>query len=284
MSSAKQLLSVIESALLGPSPPTPAQRVELMHALRKSRPSLQSLLSYPELNREEPAGFGGPQCEHYILDSRGALVERAAVVSRERLIIGHCLVLSVLVVQTTGSHDTFVDKNLNSELAIGFGPVPFASLLEFVSEVYQGEPELLAGNDVLWTFVTFAGEDHTNIQTLSLLTTGAMLPEFQEGDAKALVAYLNVLQKVMENGSPTERKTGFLISNLYSNSLVMRMFRLISRNKTAMGLIAKGWSNLKEVDRVIHYCKLNDLRLIPLLRVSSDFEGSFVLFVSVFVR
>jgi len=30
----------------------------------------------------------------------------------------------------------------------------------------------------------------------SLLTTGAMLPEFQEGDAKALVAYLNVLQKV----------------------------------------------------------------------------------------
>lgn len=30
----------------------------------------------------------------------------------------------------------------------------------------QREPELLAGNDVLWTFVTFAGEDHTNIQTL----------------------------------------------------------------------------------------------------------------------
>ncbi|KAL3747686.1 hypothetical protein ACJRO7_016483 [Eucalyptus globulus] len=579
MSSAKQLLSVIESALLGPSPPTPAQRVELMHALRKSRPSLQSLLSYPppkpsdraqvqakevrlpdsslislddqdvhialklsddlhlnevecvrlllsanqewglmgrepleilrlaaglwyterrdrmtalytllravvldqgfesdiladiqkyleelinlglrqrfislikELNREEPAGFGGPQCEHYILDSRGALVERAAVVSRERLIIGHCLVLSVLVVRTSakevkdiysilkdsaaelnenssttkqqiafslifslviafisdalsavpdkaailshdasfinefhdivmtsgnnvdtfldgvrlawavhlmliqdmvtprehvpnassndlekifsclevifknnvfqslldnvlrtaayqnddedmiymynaylhklitcflshplardkvkeakekamsmlipyrtaGSHDTFADKNLNSEPAIGFGPAPFVSLLEFVSEIYQREPELLAGNDVLWTFVTFAGEDHTNIQTLvaflkmlstlassqegaskvfellqgkafrsvgwstlfdclniyaekfkqSLLTTGAMLPEFQEGDAKALVAYLNVLQKVMENGSPTERKNWF---------------------------------------------------------------------------
>jgi len=39
--------------------------------------------------------------------------------------------------RTAGSHDTFADKNLNSEPAIGFGPVPFASLLEFVSEVDQ---------------------------------------------------------------------------------------------------------------------------------------------------
>ena len=31
----------------------------------------------------------------------------------------------------------------------------------------------------------------------SLQTSGAILPEFQEGDAKALVAYLNVLQKVL---------------------------------------------------------------------------------------
>lgn len=30
----------------------------------------------------------------------------------------------------------------------------------------------------------------------SLQTGGALLPDFQEGDAKALVAYLNVLQKV----------------------------------------------------------------------------------------
>lgn len=34
-----------------------------------------------------------------------------------------------------------------------------------------------------------------------------------------------------------------------------------------MELIAKGWSALKEVDRVIDYCELNDRRLIPLLRV-----------------
>jgi nuclear pore complex protein Nup205 len=131
--------------------------------------------------------------------------------------------------------------------------------LEFISEIYQKEPELLIGNDVLWTFINFAGEDHTNFQTLvaflkmlstlasseegaskvfellkgktfrsigwstlfdclsiyeekfkqSLQTAGAMLPEFQEGDAKALVAYLNVLQKVIDNGNPIERKNWF---------------------------------------------------------------------------
>ncbi|XP_024182729.1 uncharacterized protein LOC112187975 [Rosa chinensis] len=42
------------------------------------------------------------------------------------------------------------------------------------------------------------------------------------------------------------------------------------RNKKAMELIAKGWSALKEVDRVIDYCELNDRRLIPLLRAAKD--------------
>ncbi|KAI5320580.1 hypothetical protein L3X38_040288 [Prunus dulcis] len=573
----KQLLSTVESALLGPSPPSPSQRVELMHAIRNSLSSFQSLLSYPppkpsdraqvqsrevrlpdgppislddqdvqialklsddlhlneidcvrlliganqewglmgrepvevlrlaaglwyterrdlltalytllraivldqgleadlvsdiqkylenlinnglrhrlislikELNREEPAGLGGPHSEHYVLDSRGALVGRRAVVSRERLILGHCLVLSILVVRTSSkdvkdilfvlkdcaaelsetnntmkrqitfsllfslviafisdalsavpdkasvlSHDAsfrhefheivmaagndpnvqgFVDStrlawavhlmliqdaitardtissassrdlgylqscleaifsnnvfqfildkvlrtaayqnddedmiymynaylhklitcflshplardkvkeskeramsilspyrmagshdsNLTSPQVFETGPLPFVSLLEFVSEIYQKEPELLSGNDVLWTFVNFAGEDHTNFQTLvaflnmlstlasseegaskvfellqgkvfrsvgwstlfdclsiydekfkqSLQIAGAMLPEFPEGDAKALVAYLNVLQKVVENGNHLERKNWF---------------------------------------------------------------------------
>lgn len=40
-----------------------------------------------------------------------------------------------------------------------------------------------------------------------------------------------------------------------------------SRNKKAMELVAKGWSALQEVDRVIDYTELNDPRLIPLLRV-----------------
>lgn len=31
----------------------------------------------------------------------------------------------------------------------------------------------------------------------SIQSPGSLLPEFQEGDAKALVAYLNVLQKVI---------------------------------------------------------------------------------------
>ncbi|XP_022755121.1 uncharacterized protein LOC111303261 [Durio zibethinus] len=43
-----------------------------------------------------------------------------------------------------------------------------------------------------------------------------------------------------------------------------------SRNKKAMELIAKGWSALKEVDRVIDYCELNDKRLIPLLRAAKE--------------
>ncbi|CAJ2632760.1 unnamed protein product [Trifolium pratense] len=609
MVSPKQLLSTLESALLGSSPPTPSQRVEVLHAIRTSLQSFQSLLSYPppkpsdrsqvqsksirlqdsslitlddqdvqialklsddlhlnevdcvrllvsanqewglmgrepleilrlaaglwyterrylitsvhlllravvldqgleddilvdiqkyledvinsglrqrlislikELNREEPSGVGGPQCERYVIDSRGSLVERQSVVSRERLILGHCLVLSVLVVRTSpkdvkdlfsilkdsasevsqsnialkhqitfsllfalviafvsdglstvpdkasvlssntsfrhefhelvmatgndpivegfaggirlawvvhlmliqegvaaretvssassnemsylsqclevvfsnnvfqfllekvlrtaafqtededmiymynaylhklitcflsnplardkikeskekvmsvlspyrvvGSHDFAQNSSSISQQGTETGSLPFNSILDFVSEVYLKEPELLLGNDALWTFVNFAGEDHTNFQTLvaflnmlstlasshegaskvhellqgkafrsigwstlfecltiydekfkqSLQTAGAMLPEIQEGDAKALVAYLNVLKKitslnldntsiflgdymlgyitlcliyqVVENGNPIERKNWF---------------------------------------------------------------------------
>ncbi|XP_028801287.1 nuclear pore complex protein NUP205-like [Neltuma alba] len=405
-----------------------------------------------ELKREEPSGLGGPMSERYLLDSRGSLVERRAVVSRERLILGHCLVLSVLIVRmsskdvkdifsalkdsasevsendatvdhqitfslffslviafvsdglstvpdkasilssdasfrrefndivmasgsnpivqgfvggirlawvvhlmliqdgissresilsnssneisylsqglevifsenvfqflldkvlrtpayqnddedmiymcnaylhklitcflssphardkikeskdramsmlnpyrTTGSHDIVPDQSSSSLQGTETSPTPFVSIMEFVSEIYQKEPELLSGNEVLWTFVTFAGEDHTNFQTLvaflnmlstlalsregaskvyellqgkafrsigwstlfdclaiydekfkqSLQTAGAMLPEIQEGDAKALVAYLNVLMKVVEYGNPIERKNWF---------------------------------------------------------------------------
>ncbi|XP_011093564.1 nuclear pore complex protein NUP205 isoform X1 [Sesamum indicum] len=581
MVSPKQLLSVIESTLLARSPPTAAQRIELIHAIRQSLPSFKALLSYPppkpsdraqvqskevrlpdagpislddqdvqialklsedlhlneidcvhlivsanqewgllgrepleifrlaaglwyterrdlltaiytllravvldqgldvdlvtdiqsyledlissglrqhlvslikELSREEPRGLGGPSCESYFLDSKGALVERKAVISRERLILGHCLVLSILVerpsskdikdifsalkesaaelsggldslkhqiaysllfslviafisdalstvpnkapvlsqdasfrrefheIVMVAGNDTvvegFVDcvrlawvvhlimvqdgndakealtstlsndmKSVCSCLDVVFAnnvfqfwldkifhtaayqnddedmvymynaylhkqmtcflshPLardkvkeakekamamlspyrpaathnqmiegsghpqetyetvrePFVSLLEFVSEIYQKEPELLSGNDVIWTFVKFAGEDHTNFQTLvaflkmlstlacnpegaskvfellqgktfrligwstlfecisiyedkfrhSLQSPGAVLPEFQEGDAKALVAYLNVLKQVVENGNPIERKNWF---------------------------------------------------------------------------
>ncbi|KAJ8470893.1 hypothetical protein OPV22_025236 [Ensete ventricosum] len=43
-----------------------------------------------------------------------------------------------------------------------------------------------------------------------------------------------------------------------------------SRNKKAMELVAKGWSALKEVDRVIDYADRNDRRLIPLLRGAKE--------------
>jgi hypothetical protein len=50
---------------------------------------------------------------------------------------------------------------------------------------------------------------------------------------------------------------------------------LHSRNKKAMEFIAKGWNALKEVDRVIDYCELNDRRLIPLLNVITAFSTYF---------
>ncbi|URE21461.1 SEL1 [Musa troglodytarum] len=43
-----------------------------------------------------------------------------------------------------------------------------------------------------------------------------------------------------------------------------------SRNKQAMELVAKGWSALQEVDRVIDYADRNDQRLIPLLRGAKE--------------
>ncbi|KAG0532241.1 hypothetical protein BDA96_04G092100 [Sorghum bicolor] len=136
---------------------------------------------------------------------------------------------------------------------------PFVSLLELVREIYQKEPELGNGNEELWTFVIYAGEDHTNTQTLvaflgllstlastevgaakvyellqgktyrsvgwstlfdclsiyeekfkkSIQSSANIPPDFPEGDAQALVAYLAVLQKVVENGNPMERKKWF---------------------------------------------------------------------------
>ncbi|BBN13132.1 nuclear pore complex protein Nup205 [Marchantia polymorpha subsp. ruderalis] len=136
---------------------------------------------------------------------------------------------------------------------------PFISLLDFISEVYQREPELTLENDLLWNFVRFSGEDHTSHLTLvaflnmltslasnedtakkvyqllqnktiravgwqtlfnslnvydqrfkqSLQITGALLPVFQVGDARALEAYLKVLKKVMEVGSEAERSQWF---------------------------------------------------------------------------
>nr|GMD81582.1 nuclear pore complex protein NUP205 [Ipomoea batatas] len=280
MVSPKHLLTLIESSLLGPTPPPPSQKVELLHAIRHSLPSLRSLVSYPppkpsdraqvqskevrlpdsgpislddqdvqialklsddlhlneiecvrllisanqewgllgrdpleilrlaaglwyterrdlitalymllravvldqgldadlvtdlqryledlinagvrqrlitlikELNREEPAGLGGPNCELYILDSRGALVERRAVVSRERLILTHCLILSVLIVRASPKDikdvfsalkDSAVELNSNTDtiLQITHGLL-FSLVVALVSDALSAVPD-----------------------------------------------------------------------------------------------------------------------------------------------
>ncbi|CAO2841287.1 unnamed protein product [Amaranthus hypochondriacus] len=58
-----------------------------------------------------------------------------------------------------------------------------------------------------------------------------------------------------------------LNSRLYG---VIQSRGMHSRNKKAMEFIARGWSAMKEVDRVIDYCELNDKRLIPLLRGAKE--------------
>eukprot|EP01018_Ginkgo_biloba_P012319 Gb_31636 [translate_table: standard] len=157
------------------------------------------------------------------------------------------------------TYESMNDDPRAHQQAIQAQSQPFVYLLELVTEVYQREPELTNGNEALWNFVRFAGEDHSNYQTLvaflSMLTTlasseegskkvfqllqsktirsvgwhtlfnslnvyeqkfkqclrntGALLPDFQEGDARALVAYLRVLQRVMENGNSVERTLWF---------------------------------------------------------------------------
>ncbi|XP_027336076.1 uncharacterized protein LOC113849988 [Abrus precatorius] len=67
-----------------------------------------------------------------------------------------------------------------------------------------------------------------------------------------------------------------LLAKFIQNPSTVSLFRfnqqreLHSRNKKALEFIAKGWSALKEVDRVIDYCELNDKRLIPLLRTAKE--------------
>ncbi|XP_062017759.1 nuclear pore complex protein NUP205-like [Rosa rugosa] len=82
-----------------------------------------------------------------------------------------------------GSHELSHDSNQTAQ-ASESGPLPFVSLLEFVSGIYRKEPEQLSGNDALWTFVNFAGEDDTNFQTLvALLNMLSTLASSQEGAA-----------------------------------------------------------------------------------------------------
>lgn len=53
-------------------------------------------------------------------------------------------------------------------------------------------------------------------------------------------------------------------------SSLIQQREIHDRNKKAMELVAKGWSALQEVDRVIDYSDLKDQRLIPLLRGAKE--------------
>ncbi|XP_028083276.1 uncharacterized protein LOC114284535 isoform X2 [Camellia sinensis] len=72
----------------------------------------------------------------------------------------------------------------------------------------------------------------------------------------------------------TMLRSFFVKGTLKQNSQHLPRFNqwraLHNRNKKAMELIAKGWSALKEVDRVIDYAELKDKRLIPLLRTAKE--------------
>jgi nuclear pore complex protein Nup205 len=52
-----------------------------------------------DLSREEPAGCGGPGVEQFVVDSRGALVQRSSVALRERLSLSQCIVFSCLILR-----------------------------------------------------------------------------------------------------------------------------------------------------------------------------------------
>eukprot|EP00850_Spirogloea_muscicola_P008062 SM000042S15329 [mRNA] locus=s42:324092:335562:- [translate_table: standard] len=56
-----------------------------------------------ELNREEPAGLGGPSREPYVMDARGTLVLRQNVVQRERLMLAQSLVYTCLVAKASST-------------------------------------------------------------------------------------------------------------------------------------------------------------------------------------
>nr|GEU70361.1 hypothetical protein [Tanacetum cinerariifolium] len=101
------------------------------------------LLYALELNREDSAGLGGPNSERHILDSRGALVERRAV-CRERLIIGHCLVLSLLVVRAS-PNDV---KDIFATLDIGGSTDIFKNQDASFAREFQ-ETVMAIGNDQL---------------------------------------------------------------------------------------------------------------------------------------
>ncbi|CAL5426337.1 unnamed protein product [Camellia sinensis] len=97
MVSPKLLLSTIESSLLGPTSPSPSQRIELMHAIRHSLPSLQSLLSYPPPKQSDRAQVQSrevrlPDSSPISLDEQDVQIPMEIYVDNEAKLTLHSLV------------------------------------------------------------------------------------------------------------------------------------------------------------------------------------------------
>ncbi|EPS63961.1 hypothetical protein M569_10821, partial [Genlisea aurea] len=93
--------------------------------------------------------------------------------------------------------------------------VAFLRMLSSLACNHEGASkvfELLDGKHfgtISWTamFDCLSIYEERNKQSLQI--PSALLPEFQQGDAKALMGYLNVLKQVIESGNPYQRKSWF---------------------------------------------------------------------------
>lgn len=80
--------------------------------------------------------------------------------------------------------------------------ISYANLLFFQASNQEGASkifELLQGKafrSVGWSTLFDCLSIYADKMKQAIQTAGTLLPEFQEGDAEALVAYLNVLRKV----------------------------------------------------------------------------------------
>ncbi|XP_004305847.1 PREDICTED: uncharacterized protein LOC101295739 [Fragaria vesca subsp. vesca] len=344
----ENLYTILRIQVLGPvEPEIRSDIANFLESILRSglRQRILSLLK--DVNREEPAELVGPHSEPRVLDSSGILVQQEDVLSLEKLILGHCLCLSTLVVDSPQAdikeillslidcvsylhhttrqqvafsllfsivipfvadspspstlEDSFKNEFLETVMATGrdqnvegfLGCIRLAwaahmivtqdldhldsclelvfmnNVFQFISDeiLYQNHddddmsyiyniyfdklirclvsdptfllknnPEMLSGNDVLWTFVNEIGEGslnvHTRVSFLNMLSSLASSEEstsivlqllrwsdefekffadlssyharslqLSEVEAKVLASYLNILQKVVEHGN-----------------------------------------------------------------------------------
>uniref|UniRef100_A0A0E0JX16 serine O-acetyltransferase n=1 Tax=Oryza punctata TaxID=4537 RepID=A0A0E0JX16_ORYPU len=128
-----------------------------------------------------------------------------------------------------------------------------------------GNPaKLLLGGDKRGG-VPAVGEEETGAETLAAAQLGsaAGVAEEEEGTAAMLAASARRMAAAAASSSYSKR------ANQLAHALNQQRW-IHDRNKKAMELVAKGWSALQEVDRVIDYADRNDKRLIPLLRGAKE--------------